>query len=59
MRAASDAVVFGDFVGAVEQVICAGARFFIGNPGSSVSGGVLNLRQDILGRAEPYYMPPP
>jgi len=39
---------FGDYVGLVEQMICAHAETFIGSKCSSFTGGIFNLRTEIL-----------
>ena len=51
-------MALGDWVGMVEQVLCAGARFFVGSDRSTVTGGILNLRMELFGTAEPYYLMP-
>ena len=56
--AADPRTALGDWVGMVEQVVCAGARVFIGSDRSTVSGGILNLRQELFGTAEPFYLMP-
>ena len=48
----------GDWVGMIEQVVCAGARYFLGSDRSTVSGGVLNLRQELFGSAHPFHLMP-
>eukprot|EP00039_Didymoeca_costata_P000065 m.43999 g.43999 ORF g.43999 m.43999 type:complete len:774 (+) comp10032_c0_seq1:151-2472(+) len=40
---------FEDYIGLVEQSICAEARVFIGSKCSSFTGGILNLRRKQLG----------
>jgi len=42
-------LAFEDYVGLVEQSICAEARVFIGSKCSSFTGGILNLRRKIVG----------
>ena len=56
--AADPRLALGDWVGMVEQVVCAGARIFIGSDRSTVSGGILNLRLELFGTAEPFYLMP-
>jgi hypothetical protein len=40
---------FGDFVGLVEQMVCAKARVFLGSQCSSFTGQIWNLRQRLVG----------
>lgn len=40
---------FEDYVGLVEQMICANARLFLGSKCSSFTGGILNLRRKLVG----------
>eukprot|EP00041_Stephanoeca_diplocostata_P001785 m.21409 g.21409 ORF g.21409 m.21409 type:complete len:456 (+) comp12412_c0_seq2:57-1424(+) len=40
---------FQDFVGLIEQLVCAQARAFMGTHCSSVTGGILNFRRNMLG----------
>jgi hypothetical protein len=39
---------FGDYVGLVEQTICAHSKTFIGSKCSSFTGGIYNIRAEIL-----------
>ena len=41
-------VAFEDYIGLVEQMICARARLFVGSKCSSFTGGILNLRRNIM-----------
>lgn len=40
---------FEDYVGLIEQMICGGARTFVGSDCSSFTGGILNIRRRELG----------
>ena len=52
-KSASDTVAaqmlaFQDYVGLVEQMVCAEARVFVGSKCSSFTGGILNLRRTMV-----------
>eukprot|EP00730_Choanoeca_flexa_P018730 TRINITY_DN9125_c0_g1_i1.p1 TRINITY_DN9125_c0_g1~~TRINITY_DN9125_c0_g1_i1.p1 ORF type:complete len:775 (+),score=147.07 TRINITY_DN9125_c0_g1_i1:1296-3620(+) len=44
-----DLAAFGDYVGLVEQMVCAKARMFLGSKCSSFTGQIWNLRRQLLG----------
>ena len=46
---AAGMLCFEDYVGLVEQLVCAGARLFVGTHCSSFTGQILNLRRKIHG----------
>jgi hypothetical protein len=49
LRPSKDSLLqFGDYVGLVEQTICAHAQTFIGSKCSSFTGGIYNIRAEIL-----------
>eukprot|EP00040_Diaphanoeca_grandis_P043966 m.269621 g.269621 ORF g.269621 m.269621 type:complete len:111 (+) comp85439_c0_seq1:92-424(+) len=41
-------IAFEDYVGLVEQMVCAKARAFVGSKCSSFTGGILNLRRKYM-----------
>jgi hypothetical protein len=49
---------FQDYVGLVEQMVCAQARLFVGTRCSSFTGQILNLRYKLLGDHRFLFFPP-
>ena len=50
LEAGPDSLLFfEDYVGVIEQLVCASARRFLGSQCSSFTGGIYNLRADLHG----------
>lgn len=56
LRLRTEQLAFQDFVGLIEHALCASANVFVGSRSSSFTGHVLNLRGDMQGAWDPYYL---